>query len=229
MKVPRLYRTCLVAYPRSYLAEHEDEILATLEADDPEQAVSRRVIARECAALVLGGLRQRSSSRGVTVREWLLLRRRWYIIAPIPLLVALVAGIVVSMVPSTYSAETIMLVVPPQAATSHAQHVSQFDSYSLMTVAAIISDAESSRAAAHHLQGEGVSQGTYTVRPDPTGDTPELIVIARASSAAMALHYDAVVAHDVVSYVYNVQKGSGASPSTFVKVESLVKPEALRT
>lgn len=70
MKVPRLYRTCLVAYPRSYLAEHEDEIMATLEGDHPEQAVSRRVIARESAALVVGGLRQRSSSRAVRALRW---------------------------------------------------------------------------------------------------------------------------------------------------------------
>ncbi len=59
MKARSAYRVCLRVYPRRYLAEHGDEIMATLEGDEAKQSTSR-AIARECAALVWGGLRQRS-------------------------------------------------------------------------------------------------------------------------------------------------------------------------
>jgi hypothetical protein len=59
------YRLCLRAYPDGYRAEHGDEILATI-CDSREG--ERRPSLRECAALLRGGLRRRSTDgcgRGV--------------------------------------------------------------------------------------------------------------------------------------------------------------------
>src|SRR5271165_3672045 len=150
-------------------------------------------------------------SRSVSI-----LWRRWYFFLPALLLALVVtAGVFISVKP-TYSAETVLLLVPPNAQTNTTGKSSPFDSYGLNTVAAIVASAESSQSAESRLKADGVA-GAYTVVPDPTGDTPEIQVTATAASPVLAKNWDAMISSDVVRYVRTFQRSSGASPATFVR------------
>jgi hypothetical protein len=164
----------------------------------------------------------------------ILWRRRLFFFPAVALALIVTAGVYLSVKP-TYSAETILLLVPPSAASSSSSTTSgvvtsPYDSYgSLNTVASIVSSAESSQVAVARLARQGVGD-TYTVTPDPTGDTPEILATATAASPVVAMQWDAIIAKDVVGYVHNFQKSSGASASTFVQTNYLARPaKALRS
>jgi hypothetical protein len=78
--------------------------------------------------------------------------------------------------------------------------------------------------------GLGVPKTGYTVAPDPTGNTPELIITATSVVPATAIAWDNAVVKDVRSYMQNFQNSSGASSSTFVKTRYVSTPtEALKS
>ena len=154
-------------------------------------------------------------------------RRRLIFLPALLLALVITGGVFVSVKP-TYSAETILLLVPPHLSVGSKLPPSPFQGYdNLNTVAAIVSSAESSQARAALLKDKFQIPDTgYTVTPDPTGDTPEIIVTATSDVPATAMSWDRFVAADVVSYVYNFQasSSSSASPSTFVDARYLARP-----
>jgi hypothetical protein len=153
-----------------------------------------------------------------------LLGRHWrFFGVGLVLAVVLTAGVYESVKPQ-YQATTELLLLPPNISTVNLRNVSPYDAYgNLNTVAAIVSDAESSQGAANRLEQEGVT-GTYTVGTDPTGAVPELILAVTASSAQAALQQDAVLTTDAITSLRQAQQLSGADSRTFVTSSYLARP-----
>ena len=162
-----------------------------------------------------------------------ILRRRWLFFLPALLLALVITGGVFLSVKPTYSAETILLLVPPptSALTAKGAVASPYNGYgNLNIVAAIVAEAESSQVANARLLASGVPKTGYTVTPDPTGNTPELLVTATSVVPKTAMSWDKIVAQDVRSYVQGFQQQSGTTPSTFVQANYLSRPtEALKS
>ena len=57
-----VYRWCLTAYPPKYRSEHGEDILATIKDAHRDQS---RASLRECAALIVGGVRRRAADAAV--------------------------------------------------------------------------------------------------------------------------------------------------------------------
>lgn len=93
-RLERTYRLVLTAYPPDYLAEREEELVATLLAAAPPGA--SRPPAREVAALVRHGVEQRCRRFGVVARRRGLEHASTLAIAALAALVTLVLGLQLS-------------------------------------------------------------------------------------------------------------------------------------
>lgn len=154
-----------------------------------------------------------------------LLFRRWKFFLPALILALAITGGAYVAVKPAYQAQTTILLVPPKS-TFGSQNavVSPLNNYgSLNTVAAIISEAQTSQAATARLKAKGVASG-YTVTPDPTGAVPELIITSSATTPAAALSQDAILTQDTLSYITSIQLSSGAPTRTFVTTQYLGRP-----
>ena len=158
-------------------------------------------------------------------------RRKLFFLPALVLALVITGGLFESVKPTYSAVSTVLLTNPtnPPSNSAPADKGIKFSPFylynDLNTVAAIVSDAESSPSAQQEfLKKDDVPKTGYTVTPDPTGDSPELIITTTSVVPGQAMTWNQKVTADVQNFVTNFQNASHTSPATFVQTSVLTTP-----
>jgi capsular polysaccharide biosynthesis protein len=156
------------------------------------------------------------------------MRKRWYLMAPIMALTAVLTGLAYLLLPTTYeSTSTVSLLTAERASivnkSGNTNPYLTFDS-SLVATADFLSRSLSSKGSQDELKGMGVTE-EYTVALADNAQGPFISIVVDGTNASKVLRSTSTLTDYASRRLTDIQTASGVRPEDMIRLTTIIPPQ----